>query len=176
MIVLASPDIGEGASVTCANLGVVLAQAGRTTLIVDCNLRAPAMHTMFGRNNESGVVDVLMRERSPDEVWHDALPGLKVLTTGPLPLEPTELLSSEILTELLRWARRDFDYVLVDAPPVRAVSDPMIVATNSDGILLVVDAQRTGKDAVRESVRNLEAAGVRVLGTVMNNIKGSTRT
>jgi len=117
-----------------------------------------------------------MRERSPDEVWHDALPGLKVLTTGPLPLEPTELLSSEILTELLRWARRDFDYVLVDAPPVRAVSDPMIVATNSDGILLVVDAQRTGKDAVRESVRNLEAAGVRVLGTVMNNIKGSTRT
>ena len=173
VIVLTSPEEGEGASVTCANLGVVLAQADRRTLIVDCNFRAPFMHTMFGLENGPGVVSVLMQERNIEEVWHETLPCLKVLTAGPASHEPTELLSSESLAELLRHTRGDFDYVLIDTPPVGAVPDPAIVAAHSDGVLLVVDAQHTARDAVRESVRILGALKARVIGTVLNNIKSS---
>ncbi|MEW6638554.1 MAG: CpsD/CapB family tyrosine-protein kinase [Actinomycetota bacterium] len=173
VIVLTSPGPREGKSTTCANLGVVLAQADKRTLVVDCDFRKPVVHKTFGLRNVWGVVDVLVGQRELQDVWHEPLLGLKVLTVGSIPPNPAELLSSRRFTEFVAGVREDFDYVLIDAPPVGLVSDPAILATQSDGVLLVVDAQNTRRGAVRESMRSLEAVGANVLGTVMNNVKKS---
>lgn len=170
-IVLTSSGSGEGKSTSCGNLGVVLAQAEKSVLLVDCDLRKPAIHRLFGLRNMRGVVDVLAREHSLKEVWHEPLPGLKVVTTGLVPPNPAELLGSRRFAEFLGEASRDFDYVLVDAPPVRAVADPVVLATMSDAVLLVVDARGTRKVLLQQAVRRLEAVGANVVGTIMNNAK-----
>jgi capsular exopolysaccharide synthesis family protein len=173
VIVLTSPGPGEGKSTTCANLGVVLAQAGKDTLILDCDLRKPVMHKFFSLRNLHGIVDVLVGERSPQESWKEPVEGLKVVPVGTVPPNPTELLGTRRFSELLASFREEFNYVLVDAAPVGLVSDPAILATQGDGVLLVSDAQNTRKGSVRQAVRSLEAVGANVLGTVMNNVKAS---
>jgi capsular exopolysaccharide synthesis family protein len=171
VIVLTSPGPGEGKSTTCANLGVVLAQADKRTLIVDGDLRKPTMHSIFGLRNTRGVVNVLAGEHDLRGVWQEPLAGLKVVTSGPLPPNPAELVGSRRFAELVERAREGFDFVLVDAPPVELVSDASIVAAQGDGVLLVLDAQNTRKASVRRSVRGLRTVGANVLGTVMNNAK-----
>jgi capsular exopolysaccharide synthesis family protein len=173
VIVVTSAGIAEGKSTTCANLGVVLAQADKQTLIVDCDLRTPAMHRIFGLRNVHGVVNVLAGEYDLPEVWQEPLEGLKVITAGALPPNPAELLSSGRFADLVGRARQMFDYVLIDVPPVALVSDPAIVAVQGDGTLLVLDAQNTRKASVRQSVRSLRAVGANLLGTVMNNVNVS---
>jgi receptor protein-tyrosine kinase len=173
VVVLTSPGPGEGKSTTCANLGVVLAQAGKDVLIVDCDLRKPVMHRVFGFRNLGGIVDVWVGERKLQEVWKEPVEGLKVVPVGRIPPNPTELLGTKRFSKLLASFREEFDYVLVDASPVGPVSDPAILATLGDGVLLVSDAQNTRKGSVRQAMRSLEAVGAKVLGTVMNNVDTS---
>jgi capsular exopolysaccharide synthesis family protein len=173
VIMLTSPGIAEGKSTTCANLGVVLAEVDKQTLIVDCDLRTPVMHRIFGLRNVYGVADVLAGECDLPEVWQEAPEGLKVATAGALPPNPTKLLNSARLADLVGRAREMFDYVLIDVPPVALVTDPAIVAVQSDGVLLVVEAEKTRKESVRRSVRTLREVGANLLGTVMNNVNVS---
>ena len=133
-------------------------------------------HRAFGERNITGIVDVLAGEYKLQEVWHEPVPGLKVVNVGPIPPNPAELLGSKRLSDLLANVRKEFDYILIDAPPVGLVSDPAILATQGDGVLLVFDAQNTRKVAVRQSMRALQAVGADVLGTVMNNVKASERS
>lgn len=173
VIIITSPGPGEGKSTTCANLAVALSQADKKTLVMDCDLRKPTMHRLFGLRNFAGVVNVLVGERPVSGVWQEPLPNLNVVTTGTMPPNPSELLGSQRFAQLIEQVRGYFDYVLIDAPPVQLVSDPAILASQGDGVLLVIDAQNTRKGALRQSVRNLETVGARVLGTVMNNAKTS---
>ncbi len=172
-IVVSSPGPEEGKSTTCANLAVALAQAGKEVLIIDCDLRAPVLHRFFGLRNVHGLVSVLTQQCNLEVAWHELTSELRVLTAGPVPYNPTELLSSQRFAEFVGQARDDFDYVLLDAPPVGLSSDAAIAAARSDGMLLVIDARRTRKSSVRRSMRSLEAIGIRVLGTVMNNAEVS---
>jgi capsular exopolysaccharide synthesis family protein len=175
VIVLTSPGLREGKSTTCANLGVVLAQADKETLLVDCDFRRPALHRMFGLRNAWGLAGVLQDERSLREVCIEILPSLKVITAGPLPPNPVEVLGSQPFATFLAKAREQFDYVLVDSPPMQAVSDPVVLAAQADGVLLVLDAQAPRKTYLQqEAVRSLEAVGSVVLGLVVNNVEGST--
>jgi len=176
VIVVTSPGRGDGKTTTCANLGVALSQVNSNVLIVDCDLRQPTMHKVFALRNVYGLVNVLVGEYDLQEACHEPLPGLKVLTAGPVPPAPTELLSSQQFAEFVERARRQFEYVLIDVPPFQLVSDPIVVARLGDGALLVLDAQKTRKVTVRQGVRNLEAVGAKVLGTVMNNTKVPRRT
>jgi len=173
VIVLTSPGAGEGKSTTCANLGAALAQTGKEVLILDCDLRKPVIHKFFGLRNFQGVVDVLVGEHRLQEVWKEPVEGLKVVPVGPIPPNPSEILGSQRFVHFVSGVRQQFDYVLVDAPPVGLVSDPAIVATQGDGVLLVLDAQNTRKGSVRQAMRSLEAVGANVLGTVMNNVTAS---
>jgi receptor protein-tyrosine kinase len=173
VIVVTSHGPGEGKSTTCANLGVVLAQAGKNVLILDCDFRKPIIHRFFGLRNVVGVVDVLAGERKLQDVEAEPVKGLRVMPVGHIPPNPSELVGNPRFSELLASLREQFDYVLIDAPPVGLVSDPAILATQGDGVLLVSDAQNTRKGFVRQSMRSLEAVGARVLGTVMNNVKVS---
>jgi receptor protein-tyrosine kinase len=173
VIVVTSPSLREGKSITCANLGVVLAQADKSTLILDCDFRKPVIHKVFGLRNLLGVEDALAGERSLQEIWQEPLPGLKVGTAGSIPPNPTELLGSSRVTELLELVRQEFDYVLLDVPPMQLVSDPAILATQGDGVLLVIDSQKTRRSSARQAMRSLEAVGAYVLGTVVTNVKVS---
>ena len=172
VIVLTSPGPMEGKSITCANLGVVLAQTDKNVLILDSDLRKPTLHKIFGLQNLRGVVDLLTGEDKLQEVWQESpLPGMKIVTAGPIPPYPAELLYSRRFAQLLDQARQGFDYVLLDSPPTQLVSDPLILAAQGDGVLLVIDLQNTRKGSVRDSMRSLEAAGANLLGTVMNNVE-----
>lgn len=173
VIALTSPGPQEGKSTTCANLGVVLAQAGKSTLILDCDLRKPVVHKVFGVRNIRGIMNVLLSEYGLQEIAQEPVSGLKVVPVGPIPPNPAEILSSERFARLLDQARREFDYVLIDTPPAEFVSDVAILATQVDGILMVLDAQRTRKGAVRSSMKRLETVGARIIGTVTNNFKVS---
>jgi len=169
VVVVTSPGGAEGKSTTCANLAVVLAQAGKSTLVIDCDLRKPSMHKIFGLRNFTGVVDALARELDLREIWHEPLANLKVVTTGPIPPNPAELVGSRRFAQILGRMREEFDYVILDSPPVGLVSDPMVLSTQGDGVLLVLDSQHTRRNSLRQAVRSLESVGAKILGTVMNN-------
>lgn len=178
-VVLTSPGTWQGKSAVCANLGVVLARAGKGTLIMDCDFREPAIHKFFGLSNTYGMVDALNDERSLQEVWQEPLPGLKVVAVGYISSNPAdsvaddlaELLPSNRFAQLLGHSRREFDYVLINVSPTEVVSDPAIVAAQADGVLLVLDPQKSNKTDLRRSVHSLESTGGRVFGTVVNNAK-----
>lgn len=172
-VVLTSAGAQEGKSVTCANLAVALQQVGKSVLVLDCDLRKPVQHNIFGLNFAPGLVDVLAGQKKLRRVWQEPVPSLKVVSAGHTPPNPAEMLSSRRLVELLTRTREEFDYVLVDAPPVRLVSDSAILAKQGDGVLLVLDTQEAGKKALRHAVKTLEGVGANVLGTVMNNVKVS---
>jgi capsular exopolysaccharide synthesis family protein len=139
---------------------------------MDCDLRKSVMHRVFGLRNFYGLVNALVGDEDLPEIWwQEPVSGLRVATSGPVPPNPAELLGSKRFAHLLGRAREEFDYVLIDSPPVGPVSDPAILATQGDGVLLVFDSQRTRKDSLREAVRDLESVGIKVLGTVMNNVK-----
>lgn len=173
VITITSPGPREGKSTICANLAVVLAQAGKEVALLDCDLRRPVVHKVFELRNISGVVQALADNVEVAELWHEPVKNLKIMTAGPIPPNPAELLGSERFSMLLADLREKFDYVLIDAPPVQLVSDPAIIASQGDGVLLVLDAQNTRKLSVRRSVRSLEAVGANVIGTIMNNVRAS---
>jgi capsular exopolysaccharide synthesis family protein len=171
VIALTSPGPDDGKSAVCANLGVVLAQAEDSVLIVDCDLRRPAMHGVFGLRNLHGLENVLSGDRRPEEVQQEPMPGLRVITSGPIPPYPAELLGSRRFKEFLRQASREFDYVLLDSPPMSVIPDSLVLAAQGDGVLVVLDARTTRKEALRRAVRSLESVHANVLGTVMGNVE-----
>jgi len=173
VIVLTSPGSDEGKSKICANLGAVLAQAGKSTLVVDCDLRKPTLHKFFGLSNASGMADVLTGRRKLQEVCiEEPLSGLKIVPAGPMPLEdPVVPLSFGCLSKFFNDVRKEFDYVLVDASSVRFALEFINLAAQGDGVLLVLDAQKTSsKSSVRQATSSLESFGANVLGAVMSDV------
>jgi capsular exopolysaccharide synthesis family protein len=176
VIVLTSAGREEGKSITVANLGVMLAQAGKNTLILDCDLRKPAQHKIFRARSIEGLVDVLVGEQDPQEVWQEPVPALKLIPAGAPPPNPAEILTSRRLAAFLRQVRQEFDYVLVDTPPVGYASESAALAANGDGVLLVLDSQHTRKGSLRQALRRLGSVGANVLGTVMNRYEAPSVT
>src|ERR671920_1310432 len=168
VILITSPGLMDGKSTTCANLAVVLAQAGKETLVIDGDLHKPSLHKIFGVPNINGMVNVLSGEHDLSEMCTEPFPGLKILSAGPIPPNPAELLISGRLAALIGQARQLFDYVLIDSPPTELVSDPMIIATQADAVMLVLNSEGTSKVSMHRAVHDLEAVGANVVGTVIN--------
>lgn len=173
VVAVTSAGPGEGKSTTAANLGVALSESGKNTLVVDCDLRKPTLHNYFEVRNMTGLVNVLTVGSKPEAVWHEPMLKLKLITAGPPPLNPAEILGSQRFAEFLKQVRQQFDYVLVDTPPVTVVTDSAVVGALADGVLVVVDAQGTRRNALRQAIRDLEGVGARVLGTILNNVADS---
>jgi succinoglycan biosynthesis transport protein ExoP len=163
---------GEGKTITASNLAVVFAQAGRRVLLVDADLRKPGVHLVFDLPNEHGLTTLL---RS-DEVSLDALAhqseqeNLRILTTGPLPPNPAELLGSRRMHTVLDRLKAAGDLLIFDSPPLGAVTDSVILSSVLDGTLFVIDARRGRRRAVRQGREALAKAGDNVLGAVLNRI------
>jgi capsular exopolysaccharide synthesis family protein len=163
---------GDGKTVTAANLAVVLAQADARVILVDADLRKPGTHEMFNLTNVRGLTTLLANDRIDlGVVLQDTeQPGLRILATGPLPPNPAELLGSQRMRQVLERLRGAADIVVLDSPPVQAVTDAAILSSYVDGVLLVVDASHGRRRAVRESREALARAGANVLGVVLNRL------
>lgn len=167
---VSSAEPGDGKSTTAANLAVAIAQSGKAVLLIDGDLRRPTQHQLFHVSQEVGLSEVLQHELE----WRNAVrpsvvDGLSLMTSGHCPENPAELLSGDVLPRLLAEARKEYDFVIVDSPPVLAVSDPCNISPHADGMLLVVRMQKTKRATARRLQETLQAHGVRVVGTIAND-------
>jgi non-specific protein-tyrosine kinase len=171
-LVVTSAEVAaaETKALSVANLAVSLAQGGQRVILVDCDLRRPAQHEIFGVANTRGLTTMLLEEaalQSPPLV--DAgVAGLGLLPSGPLPPNPAELLGSARMDGVIAALRERADVVLFDAPPVIAVTDATVLASKVDGLLLVIDAGRTRREYVQRARELLEKAHVRVWAVLEN--------
>lgn len=170
-ILITSASPSEGKSITAANLAVTMAQAGYRTILLDCDLRKPTQHKLFGLSNDAGLTNCLLSHANLSTfIRPTRAENLRLLTTGPLPPNPAELLGSRSMSELLTLLQKDADIIVVDSPPVLAVTDSAILSHMSDGVLLVVDSGQTRRDSAVRAKEALEKAGARMLGVVLNRI------
>ncbi|MGB8648328.1 MAG: CpsD/CapB family tyrosine-protein kinase [Anaerolineae bacterium] len=172
-MVATSAGADEGKSTTLANLAVTMAQAGKRVLLVDCDLRRPSLHTIFDLRNNSGVTD-LMRDDSllahpPFQDTPEA--NLKVITSGQLPPNPSELLGSRRMGEVIQGLLAYADVILFDTPPIIAVTDAAILSSKVDGVLLVLSAGKTSRDRAKKAQALLDKAHARLVGAVLNNAR-----
>ena len=165
-----APD--EGKSTTLANLAVTIAQSEQRIILVDCDLRRPSLHALFGLPNDQGLTSALLEgEEAALPLLPTEVPGLSLLPSGPLPPRPADLLGSRRMEALIARLRAEADIVLFDTPPVIAVTDAAVLATRVDGVLLVLEAGRTRRDRAREARALLDKVKAHIVGVVLNNAK-----
>jgi non-specific protein-tyrosine kinase len=172
-LVVTSAGVGEGKSTTLANLAVVSAQAGRKVILVDADLRRPMLHKIFGLGNETGLTTAIMDEaaKASPPLHQTGIAGLSVLTSGPLPPNPAELMASRRMEEVIAALAGQAEQVFFDTPPVVAVTDAAVLATKVDGVLLVISAGKTRREYARTAVQRLRQINARLLGTVLTNVQ-----
>lgn len=171
-ILVTSPAPMEGKSTMAANLGVVMAQAGLKTIIVDADLRRPVQHQIFQVANLGGLTDLL---RSPEleinsHLRNTNVQNLQLITCGDLPPNPSELLGSQRMEQLLANLKELVDIVILDSPPAVAVTDAAVLSNRVDGVVLVTQAGQTRRDVAKQAVLNLQQAGANLLGAVLNRV------
>jgi non-specific protein-tyrosine kinase len=174
-IVITSAAPNEGKSRTAANLAIVLAQAGHPTLLVDADFRRPSLHRMFGRVRNIGLSNLMLQDMPESALFtaDEEVKDLVVLGSGPTPPNPSELLGSAQMQSLLSRFRTGFSYVVIDTPPVNAVTDASVLAANTDAVILVVDTNKATYTSVQHAKQALERVGGRVLGSVMNKMRAA---
>ena len=167
---ISSPGHLEGKTTTAANLGVVMAQAGKLVVLVDADLRRPRLHQLFELPNEDGLTRALAEEKPilDGRLQETGINRLRVLTSGPLPPNPSELLGSNKMQSLIRQLTEQAELVIFDTPPVLPVTDAAVLARQTDGVLLIGEAGRTRRSAIHQAMENLQQVGANVVGTVLN--------
>jgi capsular exopolysaccharide synthesis family protein len=170
-IVFTSAGPGEGKTTSVSNFAVVAAEAGSRVCLIDSDLRRPTLHKLFGLQNGSGLSTALLHGvKAADLAQATATPLLSVLTSGPLPPNPAELVGSKRMRELFESATNDFDLVLCDSPPVISVTDGIALAAQCDGVVLVIRAGMIAHEAIRRVTEQIEAVKSRILGVVLNSV------
>jgi protein-tyrosine kinase len=169
-ILVTSSTPGEGKSTNAANLGIVFAQEGKRVLIIDADMRKPTLHHTFKTFNKIGLSNVIAKKVAfYDAIQETFLVGLNVITSGPIPPNPSELLSSKAMDALLMDVKKDYDIIIIDSPPLLAVSDAQILANKCDGTILIVKAGVVEKSAVQKATAILSNSQSKTLGVVLNN-------
>lgn len=171
-ILVTSAHSSEGKSFIAANLAVVFAQQEKKVLLIDGDLRKPTNHGLFQLDNSIGLTNVLMRQRSLENaVQASTVENLELLTSGPTPPNPAELLSSRAMEELLVQAYDRYSLVIFDSPPILAVADAQILANQTDGSILVIASSKTKNEDAKKAKDALEASKGKLLGALLNNKK-----
>lgn len=177
LVQVSSPNVGEGKSMTAANLSIAIAQLGQKVILVDGDLHQPTQHRYFQVLNNVGVTTALLGNlEQVDRMFKTtALPNLQLLPSGPLPPNPAELLGSKRMQELLDVLKQKADIVVVDSPPVTVISDAVMLSTRMDGVILVMRAGRTRLENARNALNALKQVHANVLGVVLNGTGRSTQ-
>ena len=189
VLVVTSPTLQEGKTTTIVNLALTLAQSGQRTLLIGGNMRRPSIHRFFGIEREPGLSDILVgstpwrdcvrtvadilmgRFEMEDIMAAPGLDNLHIIEAGPVPANPSELLSTPAMAAFLRAVRDEYDIVLIDTPPVLPVTDSAIVAAQADGVILVYQAGKVGRLVLKRAKVHIENVGGKVWGVVLNDVK-----
>src|SRR5262249_29365225 len=189
LLVVTSPTLQEGKTTTIVNLALTMAQNGQRTLLIGANLRRPSIHRFFGIEREPGVSDILVghgplrdcirtvadilmgRFEMEDIMASPGLDNLHIIESGPIPANPSELLSTAAMAQFLTEVREEYDIVLIDTPPVLPVTDSAIVAAQVDGVILVYQAGKVGRLVLKRAKAHLESARAKVWGVVLNDVQ-----
>lgn len=170
-ILITSAQAGEGKTTTVVNTAISLAQLGASVLIIDCDLRKPSAHKAFGLDHSRGVSTYLSREIEIDGLIHKLqIANLSLLPCGPIPPNPAELLSSDRMKNMLAMLAERYDHILIDSPPLLNVTDPVILSTLVNGVILVVHGGKSTRAVARRARQELLAVGAKIFGVVLNNI------
>lgn len=167
-LLITSSNPGEGKTTVAGNLALVLAQGESKVLLVDCDMRRPSLHKKFKISNTYGISDLLVGKQKFEEAAYKYNDNLTVLPGGKIPPNPAEMLSSKAMTAFLEEMKKHFDYIVLDTPPLQAVSDAQILSTKVDGSIIVVRAGVTKKDVVQNSVSIIKKVNGNIIGTVLN--------
>lgn len=173
-VAFTSSGISEGKSTVTANVAIAWAQEGKRVLLIDADLRRSTLHVTFGLSNQKGLTTVLTGDSNEVDlsnvVQKSGVENLEVLTAGPVPPNPSELLSSQRMQSLIDGVREVYDLVVLDVPPMLQVTDTQVLSSNLDGVILVVRQGVTQKAAIRRAVEMLKISQANVLGYVMNDV------
>ena len=167
-IVVTSSLIGEGKSTVVGNLAYSLNQDGSRVLVIDCDLRKPSIHENFLLSNEKGLTDILVGKSDLKSVTKKIEESLFLITAGTIPPNPAEILGSKEMEDLIKELSINFDYIILDTPPILPVSDTLLLASKADATLIVVKARKTKEKIVKESYSKLVEARANVIGTILN--------
>lgn len=167
VVMFTSSAMSEGKSTVSANVAVTWAQAGKKVLLIDADLRRPTIHATFRTLNIDGVTTILTGKDEAGAVVEETfVDNLSVITSGPIPPNPSELLNSKRMANLLNWARENYDIIVLDTPPVLAVSDVQVLVPKTDGVVVVANMGKTLKGDLRRTVEVLKLANAKILGSV----------
>jgi capsular exopolysaccharide synthesis family protein len=165
---------GEGKTTTAVNTALSLAQTGASVCIIDADMRRPRLRAIFGLHGGAGLSSILSSEMTESEMLkvpeHDDVSGLNVLTSGPIPPNPAELLGSDQMRKLIVALQSKYTHVVVDSPPITSFTDGVLISTMVDGVLLVVHGGKTSRHVVRRSRQLLQDVGAKIFGVVLNNV------
>ncbi|QVI33933.1 CpsD/CapB family tyrosine-protein kinase [Lacticaseibacillus chiayiensis] len=167
VVMFTSSAMSEGKSTVSANVAVTWAQAEKKVLLIDCDLRRPTVHATFRTLNLEGLTTVLTGKLPAEDVVEKTfVNNMDIVTSGPIPPNPSELLNSKRMSELITWARGKYDIVVLDAPPVLAVSDVQVLIPQTDGVIIVANLNKTLKGDLRRTVEVLKLGKAKILGAV----------
>ena len=171
-LLFTSPSIGEGKSTSAANVAIVFAQEGKKVLLVDADLRKPTMHYTFEKSNSPGLTNLLSGHWHINEIVKESgINGLHLITCGPIPSNPAELLGSSSMDIFIKEIKERYDIIIFDAPPALSVSDAQILSNKCDGTILVISSGRTEKKNAVKAKDSLETSKAKIIGTILNNYK-----
>lgn len=172
VLMVASAQVEEGKSTTASNLAVAYAQRGQRVLLIDGDLRKPTIAQIFNVSNRTGLSLVVSDQTNWQEaVQETSVEHLFILPSGPIPPNPSELLSSQKMKQLMGELKEQFDVIIIDTPPVLAVSDSLILSSLSDGVLMVVLAGKTKRNQILKAKASLEYVNANLIGVVLNSMK-----
>lgn len=176
VILVTSSGPAEGKSTTAANMAIAMAEANRRVLLIDCDLRKPAIHRMFGLVNIKGLTNILVEGLEYSDITNvTEVENLEVITSGPKPPNPAELLGSQRMKELLDKVREDYDVVIIDTPPVLPVTDAAVLSQYVDGVVLVAGYGLTTFEAAAQAKASLQKVNAKILGVVLNGVPTDRR-
>lgn len=170
VMLFTSAKTKEGKTTTIANLAITLAHSKHKVLLIDCDLRKPRIHKLFEIPNRLGITNLIVNNAKEEDVIHEVaeIENLNVITSGPIPPMPSELLSSDRMEDILANLKDEYDYILIDSPPVLSVTDAMVLSGIVDGVVLVVAAGQTPIEAIKTSQKSLEKVKANILGVILS--------
>ena len=170
-LVVTSSNAGEGKSTVSGNLAYTFFQSGKRVLIIDCDLRKPSLHRKFNVSNEVGLTDVLVGTSELNKVMKKIDDNLYLLTTGTLPPNPAEIIGSNTMENFLDECKINFDYIILDTPPILPVTDSKLLAIKADATVLVVRSEISKSKHVSQAFKELGKVNANVIGTILNDVE-----
>jgi polysaccharide biosynthesis transport protein len=172
VILVCSSAPREGKTITTANIAIAMAQAGSKVLIMDCDMRRPKLHKLFGSDRDKGMANILVGSCTlGDAISHTQVPNVDIIPSGPIPPNPSEILASHHMKELIQQARSRYERIIIDSPPITAVTDASILSSLVDGVVIVIRANDTHREIIRNGIAHLQSVNAHILGAVLNGVE-----